>query len=368
MARRFLSLLVAASIAVAACGGGSPKTQRPSDAAPTPVPQTQSFDENGLVGKPQNRAYIGDVQLAFDRYGDKHADLVDLYKAQPWFKDGLTRDESLFVERGLSFVGKYDGPRFAQIPRASIEGKLYKYDKLTLSQGEIELLLIYEPGDDADREMSVIKAVVPVVESLVGVQFSERVLTIVNGDFEINDFNDGQFIRIARCCVNSPFVLAHELSHSYWSMASSWFIEGMADLYANFALLDLNKDPPAGWRQVSVDLESYYQSRKAALDAGRFPDKILPTRLASDGLYEVADVFLLDVRKQIGDAQFAAAAREIYLTSDFGRYILRDKRIEDIFLKYTKPGDRDAIMALFNKSIWGDNGERYRQMQEQEGS
>jgi hypothetical protein len=363
------SALLAAVLTVifAACGGSTPAPPVTPSPTATSVPSLPSFDENGLVGKPQNRANIGNVQLALDRYEEAHPDVVELYRSQPWYQDGLTYDESLFVERGITFVARYDGPRFAQIPAATIQRKLYKYDRVSLSQGEIELLLIYEQGDDADREMAVIKQVVPVIERLVGVQFPEKVLTIVNGDFEINDFNDGQFIRIARCCTTSAFVLAHELAHTYWSMASSWFIEGMADLYANFALIGLNQEAPPGWRQVPVDLQSYYASRKAALDAGRFPDKVLPERLASDGLYEVSDVFLLDLRKLIGEDEFAAAARDIYLASDFGRYILRDKRIEDIFLAHTATTDKDTVMAMFNKSVWGDNGERYKQLQEQEG-
>jgi hypothetical protein len=369
--RPALALLAAAALFLfAACGGGGSPSPEPSQ-APEPsgtATATSTFDENGLVGRPQNRANIGDVQLAFDRYADKRQALIDLYKSQPWFKDGLTREESLFVERGITFVARYDGPRFAQVPQASIEGKLYKYDKVKLSQGEIELLLIYEKGDNADAEMTVIKQALPAIEELVGVQFPEKVLTIVNGDFEINDFNDGQFIRIARCCVNSAFVLAHELAHAYWSMAPSWFIEGMADLYANFALIDLNENPPQGWRQVPIDLDSYYRTRKSALDAGRYPNKLLPLRLASDGLYEVADVFLLDIRKTIGEQQFAAAAKDIYLASDFGRYILRDKRLEDIFLAHTAEADKAAVMAMFNKSIWGDNGERYQQLKDQDGS
>jgi len=358
-----LALLLAAALLPGACSANQAPVQPD---APTPG-ATAAPPDTGLVGKPLTRTGIGDVGLAFDRYASTQADLIELYQAQPWFQDGLTRDEALFVERGLSFTGRYDGPVSAQVSPATIQDKLYKYEKVALSQGEVELLLIYEPGQDAASEMALIKQIVPVLESLVGVQFPEKVLTIVNGKFAINDFRDGQFIRIDRCCVNSPFVLAHELAHAYWSMASGWFIEGMADLYANFALIELNKEPPPGWRQVPVDLESYYATRRKALDSGRYPDMLLPLRLASDGLYEVADVFLLDIRRQVGAENFAEAARDIYLTSDFGRQILNDKRLEDAFLRHTPAGKKDAVMDLFNRSIWGDNGERYQRMLELDG-
>jgi hypothetical protein len=47
---------------------------------------------------------------------------------------------------------------------------------------------------------------------------------------------------------------------------------------------------------------------------------------------------------------------------------LRDKRIEDVFLARAKESARDGVMALFNRHIWGDNGERYQQLKALEGS
>ncbi len=355
-------VLVAGALLLAvACSGGS---------KPGPTEVAQDAEITGdpfLVGTPQTRASIGDVDRAFSRYEATRSDLIELFKEQPWFQDGLTRDESLFVERSLTFVASYSGPRTAYVSDAAIRDKLYRYDKISLSKGETELLLIYEPGQNGDREMALIKGVLPELETVVGAEFPERMMTVVNGAFEINDFNEGQFIRIARCCTLTAFVLAHELAHSYWSVGPSWFNEGMADIYATLALARLNDNPPAGWTSFPADIESYYKSKKQQLDAGRFPDMTLPRRLASDGLYEVADVFLLDIRKQLGDEAFRAAARDIYLASDYGRFNLRDKRIEDIFLSRARANAREPIMTSFNRAIWGDNGERYDRLREREG-
>src|SRR5262249_38600218 len=126
--RPLLLATVLTAALLAACGGAShPSLATP--ALPTAaVPQAAETNADpGLVGKPQNRSGIGDVDLAIGRYEDKYQNLVRLYESQPWYKDGLTRDEALFVERGLSFVGRYDGPRFAEVPQTSIEKKLYKY-------------------------------------------------------------------------------------------------------------------------------------------------------------------------------------------------------------------------------------------------
>jgi hypothetical protein len=321
------------------------------------------------VGRPQNRTGIGDVDRAFARYEGTRADLIAKFQAQEWFKDGLSRDEALFVERSVTFVASYEGPRrSAYVSDQTIERKLYRYEKLALSQGELELLLIFEPNQNGDAQMKTLTHLVTALEKTVGVQYPERVMTVINGAFEINDFNDGQFIRIARCCTQSAFVLAHELAHTYWSMGPAWFNEGMADVYAIMTIERLNSDGPAGWRASTADLDGYYRTRKNAVDSGRFPDVVLSRRLASDGLYEAADVFLLDIRRLLGPEAFLAAARDIYLTSDFGRVNLRDKRIEDVFLARVKDGARGEIMALFNRLIWGDNGERYQQLKDLEGS
>jgi hypothetical protein len=347
------------ALAVIACGGAS----RDFEPLPTlPPPESDDF----LVGRPVNRVGIGDVDLIFDRYEATRSDLIALYRSQPWFQDGLSREEALFVERGLTFVARYAGPRRAYVSNETVERKLYKYERVQLASGEMELLLIYEPGHNAERQMSIMTSVIPVLESLVGVEFPERVLTVINGNFEINDFNDGQFIRIANCCTTSAFILAHELAHAYWSMGPSWFNEGMADIYAIMALERLNQESPPGWRPVAANLESHHRSRRAAVDSGRFPDIPLTRRLASDGLYEAADAFLLDLRDVIGDVAFRAAVRDIYLASDFGRFHLREKRIQDTFMGYADENGRDEIMAMFNRQIWGDNGERYRELQELE--
>ena len=357
-----LAAFALATLLLAACSGDRA-------AAPTSEPASEAvtLDENGLVGRPQNRAGIGEVERAFLRYEATRAEMIQNFQEQAWFKDGLSRDEELFVERSLTFVARYSGPRTAYISAETIRTKLYVYERLSLQAGEVELMLIYEPGQDPGREMTILKLALPVLEAIVGVPYPEKVMTVINGAFEINDYNDGQFIRIARCCLTAPQVLIHELAHTYWSMGPSWFNEGMADLYAVFVADRLNREAPSGWRYVQADIEGYYRSRKSVVESGRLPDLVLPRRLASDGLYEAADVFLLDIRRLIGGDDFLAAAKEIYRASDFGRYNLREKRIEDMFLKHTADGSRNTLMALFNRSIWGDNGERYRELRDREG-
>ena len=355
------------SIALACAGGRPDETPTPVADAPIESTPAPAGSDAALIGRRQNRASIGNVELAFARYEATQGDLVELFKSQPWFKDGLTRDESLFVERSLTFVGRYSGPRTAYVGEETVKRKLIRYEQVDLQHGPIELLLIYEPGQDSEREMALIKRSVQVLEQMVGVEFPAGVMTVVNGQFEINDFNESEFIRIARCCTNAAFVLAHEVSHTYWSMGPSWFNEGMADIYATLLLERLSSDPPPGWRGFGNTIDSFYRQRRQLVDSGRFPNMIVSRRFAKDGLYEVASVFLLDIRKAIGEDEFAAAVRDIYLQSDFGRYNLREKRLEDMFLLHAKGPQRDAVMALFNKQVWGDNGERYQRLVEQEG-
>jgi hypothetical protein len=149
-------------------------------------------------------------------------------------------------------------------------------------------------------------------------------------------------------------------------MGPSWFNEGMADIYSTVTLQTLDEDPPQGWRGFGEDIDALYESRKRL--EGRFPDLRLGERFASDGLYQVADLFLLRIRDVLGPEDFSAAIADVYAASDFGRLSLKDKRIEDIFLRHTAVDNRDSVMDLFNKQIWGDNGEEYRRLQEFEGS
>ena len=127
-------VLVLASIALsiaAACGDGKPdKASTPVADAPIESTPAPAGSDTALIGRPQNRANMGNVELAFDRYEATHGDLVELFKSQAWFKDGLTREESLFVERSLTFVGRYSGPRAAYVSDETVKRKLVRYDRV----------------------------------------------------------------------------------------------------------------------------------------------------------------------------------------------------------------------------------------------
>jgi hypothetical protein len=354
--RRHLAFAAAASLLVACFGGDGP-------AAPPQAPEQPIFDDFA-VGAPQNRAAVGDVERALARYERTRADLIALFEAQPWFQDGLTDDEALFVERSLSFVAGQRGPSFETINPASVRDKLYLHETLRLREREIHLLLIYEPGQDAQRQLSLLKAVIPALETEVGIEWPEKAVTVLNGRFGINDYNDGAFIRIDRCCTLSAFVLAHELAHTYWSMGPHWFNEGMADIYATIALQTLNASPPDGWRSFGADVDALASQRRRLLETAGAGEMTLGRRFASDGLYQLADAFLLTVRDLIGPQAFRAAVAEIYAASDFGRLNLKEKRIQDLFVKRAGGKDSDALMQLFNRHVWGDDGETYRRLQE----
>jgi len=358
-----LAAVFALALVLAACGGGSDGDAETE----ARQPQVDASSDAFLAGRPQSRPGIGDVDRAFRRFETTRGDLIAYIQDQPWYEDGLDGEEALFVERALSFVAGQTGASFESLNRASVRDKLFLHESVKLGARGIDLILIYEPGQDAEREMSLLRAVLPVLERRVGVQFPEAAITVIDGNYPINDYNPGGFIRIARCCDLSPFVLAHELAHAYWSMGPSWFNEGMADIYATLVLEDLDNAPPAGWRGFSADIDAFYASRKRIVQSGRFPDLTLPKRFAQDGLYEAADVFLLDIRDIIGTEAFAAAARDVYAASDFGRYRLSEKRIEDLFLARTPQEDQEAVMGLFNRQIWGDNGEEYQRLRDFEG-
>ncbi len=362
MARFRAAFLAAAGLVLLGCSNGGDSDLPSANQDPTFDAASNDF----LIGRPLERAGIGDVELAFARYGETRVEMIDTFQSQPWFQDGLTRDEALFVERSLAFVASYSGPRTAYVSQETIENKLYLYERVPTQDGEVELLLIFEPGQDGAGEMSMLRLMLPVLESLVGVPYPLAVMTVVNGEFRVNDYNDGQFIRISRCCTLAPFILAHELAHTYWSVGPSWFNEGMADLYAVMTIERLNQDADADWRPVSADIDSYYEARKIA--ASLFPELLLTRRFASDGLYEAADVFLYEIRDLLGDREFLSAARQLYLTSDFGRYILSEFRIEETFLAFADGGASNLLMQMFDRQIWGDEGERYRGLKELETS
>lgn len=360
MMRLYLAAWALLAALLIACSGGG------DDASPTatlePLPEA-TFDEFA-VGRPQNRVGVGDAERALARFETTRGDLIAAFRQQDWFRDGLSEDESIFVERALSFVAGHPEPSFESLHPDSVADKLYIYDTLQLREREVGLLLIYEPGDDAEAQFALMKAVIAELEREVGIEWPEPIITVVNGSYDINDYDSNGFIRIDRCCKLAAFILAHELSHVYWTAGPFWFNEGMADIYATLSLQALSGDPPEPWGHFNADIDDYYAQRKSVVDAATFPQLPLPNRFASDGLYQAADVFLLTIRDIIGADAFRAAARDIYAASDFARLNISEKRLEDIVLSYTSDSDTQSVMQLFNREVWGDNGEEYRRLQE----
>ena len=357
--RHYFLILAASAALLVACFGG--------DSEPVPLatlePLPEAVFDEYAIGEPQNRSGVGDVERAFASYERTRGDLIAAFQSQGWFRDGLSRDEAIFVERSLSFVAGRTEASFQSLNPDSVAEKLFIYERVPLREREVGLLLIYEPGDDAEAQFALMKAVIRELEGEVGVQWPEPIVTVVNGSYGINDYNGNGFIRIDRCCTLSAFILAHELSHVYWTAGPFWFNEGMADIYATLSLQALDGDPPEPWGRFDANIESYYARRKGVVDSAGFPELLLPNRFASDGLYQAADVFLLTLRDIIGADAFRAAARDVYAASDFARLTIGEKRLEDIFLRYA--GDEtEAVMGLFNREVWGDNGEEYRRLQE----
>jgi hypothetical protein len=315
------------------------------------------------------------VDAAFARYASTRGELIDLIKAQDWYKDGLDKNESLFVERMLAYVGRYGGPRTGYISDVTVKQKLFLADKATTKSGDVDLLVIYEPNQNAEKEMAFAKKAVPVLEDLVGVQWPERVVTIVNGTTNASGTSGGPaagtsqagFVQLARCCILEPGVLAHELAHNYWSyeVGPQWFAEGMADIYSALANTKMATDPPDGWKIQPVDVDILYRNQKAAI--GGQLTSVIPKGRAADLNYAAFDALLLEIRKAMSPDAFSAAAKQIYLTSDFGRTSLKEKRLEDIFLANSAASAKQDVMNAFNKAVWDDNGEKYRQLVEQEG-
>ena len=45
---------------------------------------------------------------------------------------------------------------------------------------------------------------------------------------------------------------------------------------------------------------------------------------------------------------------------------LSDFRIEEVFLSFAEGEQQEQVKQLFNKMIWGDNGEKYEALKERE--
>src|SRR5262249_26138656 len=147
-----------------------------------------------------------------------------------------------------------------------------------------EVLLIFQPGQDGQKEMNFVKKAIPAIEKQVDVDWPLPVVTLVNGNFSISNWdaagdNDGEFIRMTACCVLTPDILAHELSHVYRPPGPRWSDEGMPAVTPSLVQPPPPPAPPPGWSAPAYPIDSLYNARKTVLN--NVPYQPLPQRMAT---------------------------------------------------------------------------------------
>lgn len=302
-----------------------------------------------------------DALAALGQQGEFPGDLRAV-AAEPWFADGLDREEAAFVTALMPLA--YEAPSaYASLLQS----------RFTLSRtvspplaGDIALWAFrgvpFSPGDDP---LAVMEEAARLMEGFLGAPFPVKdvILMVVEGGGESGGLGVanhlGTHMRVTSFSggrlADSSDTLRHELAQYYFGLgfAPSWLREGASDFMASYVRDRAGVQPLAKRAQAVAALHA------ACVEGGienishlnRLYDSISDTPPCA---YTMGEHFLHQARGALGEEALAAALRELYRLGVSRDSLLpgTKEEIYQVFLRNAPPA-RDAAFRDLYRQIHG---------------
>jgi len=173
-------------------------------------------------------------------------EIVEFLADQPWFNDGLSLEEEIFINCGLGGhpdlqgVGATEG--IEEIIKEIIENQQYRIETIQLSGGTKNVLIMCEDPQYLDLAMEKTKESMPLIENFLGITYPKQTLTIFVAEGLFTGASNGTvYLDISYLINNITQPLYHEGTHAMWDTdqdggrggGTKWWInEGLAELGA----------------------------------------------------------------------------------------------------------------------------------------
>ena len=287
---------------------------------------------------------------------------------QPWFADGLSREEAAFITTLTPLV--YDSP---ELYAGLLETRSSQSKTIELPlAGEVSIWAFsnapFPPEDDL---LGVMEEAARVLEGFMGTSFptTDIILLVVlpNEGAGIHWAGEHQYryMRVGKFgdynFDENPYVIRHETAHYYYGIgfAPVWLREGASDFMAAYVA------DRTGGLSLTDRKAAVARSLTACTDAG--VENISHLNLLYDPLrdtpgcaYTMGENFLHQTVDAIGEEAVAAALRELYnLIPSRDSLLLpgTEEEIYRVFLNNVPPGREAAFRDVYRRYHGGVYGE-----------
>ena len=279
---------------------------------------------------------------------------------QPWFADGLSREEAAFITTLTSLV--YDSP---ELYAGLLEVHFAQSRTIELPlAGEVNIWAFsnapFPPEDDL---LGVMEEAARVLEGFMATSFptTDIIMLVVvpNAAAGIHWVGEHQYryMRVGKFgdynFDENPYVIRHEIAHYYFGIgfAPVWLREGAADFMSAYV------DDRAGGLSLTDRKAAVARSLTACTDAGVENISHLislydPLRDTPGCAYTMGENFLHQAVDAIGEKSVAAALRELFhLIPSRDSLLLpgTEEEIHRVFLSNTPPGREDAFRDIYRR-------------------
>ena len=295
---------------------------------------------------------------ALGQLGEFPEDLWPMVE-QPWFADGLNREETAFITTLVPLV--YDSP---STYGALLESRftLSRDISLPRKEGAKAWALQNEPFSSHDDILTVVEEMARAAEEFMGAPFPAKdiILLFVVPDDQTGSIgiahHMGSHVRVtnrgAGRFEDNPDLLRHELAHYYFHLgfAPVWLREGAADYFVSYM-----RERSGG---QSLDRQREVVARAAegcvstvAGNIGELNRIYDPIRDTPGCAYTMGENFLHEAREVLGEDRLSAVLRELYyLSLDRGTLLPgSEEEIFDIFLINTPVGQEEEFRSLYRR-------------------
>ena len=293
--------------------------------------------------------------------------LAQLIASQPWFRDGMDKEEAWLVaavSSALIWEERQRGVPPKSIPshvQNILKDKVFLLATIPVRRGSVDLTVFYMRAEAGDLAVKVAKAGLPVLESLLG-DYPYEHLTItaglvfdpvVWGQFRWQSYGGSGDVFASPAAADAGSVYLHEIAHAWW-VSPGWFAEGTAVLASTYALGAVFQVLPV-WARPADTLESLYQGATSRLSAqGLLDVPLVRTDEVSDNFsrfpYDQGFRLVMDLYRALGVSNMRAAYEELYAISQQGP--IAEKDIEEVFLKHTPPPYKGSVATLLSDRLW----------------
>ena len=305
-----------------------------------------------------------DLYDSSDYYDDYDLNVEDDWwgrlTAQPWFADGLDKEEiaSVYVLRFIANSSKL--------------GKLYNdlvktpfIQSATVSlplAGEVNLWAFQtQPFDPRQDLLPRLEDSVRILEEFMGVPFpvTNVILAVPIIGPEVDHgigggAHWGKFITVTRYEPGPSDweAIYHEVAHYYFRFGPPWLVEGGAE----FMWMYIREN-----RDGLGDIENQHSGASLRLQENCYSRGIRSLQqlnelqssepdLQTTCHYSLGAYFLLSLYKTLGEEATSAALRDLYLLSQSeGSAAVTEEEIYQAFLRNTPPGLEDEFLALYRE-------------------